>query len=697
MSLIRAERLRSVRRVLGRGLPEIAGRSRQGASRWLERAGVTRPASSGARDSLDVDRLRHEWTGRFFGEEAVDETRLPVAGRLQDAWTEMIVRADRLCDGHFDFLGHRRLSFGQPIDWHLDPIAGRRSPLVHWSRLDPLDASVVGDSKIVWELNRHQWLVHLGEAYRLTGDERYAVVCATRLRAWMRANPPGFGINWTSSLEVALRLVAWCWTIQLFRRADAMSPWLFAELARWIAIHATRVEKYLSYYFSPNTHLTGEALGLFYAGTLFREHDKAAAWRTRGARVLVEEIERQVHPDGVYFEQSTYYQRYTVEIYLHFLILAARNGIAVPPVVAERVQAMLDFLLSVRHPNGSMPQIGDSDGGWILPFELRGSDDLRGVFSTAAAFFLRPDYAWAAGGPTLETFWLLGEDGLTAFDALDPSPPERPPSSVFRDGGYVVMRSGWAPDDHQLLFDVGPLGCSHSGGHGHADLLSVQCAAFGEPYLADAGTGSYTAAPAWRDHFRTTVAHSTVLVDGLGQAVPAGPFGWHARPRAHLRRWVSTAAYDLADADHAAYQTLADPVVHRRRVLYIKPRYWVLVDDLDGKEEHQVDLGFQFARLSVTPEADSWVRARGKGGRGLAVGAWCTTPLERSIAAGALDPIRGWLSPEYDQARPAPLVTYSVVTRLPLRIVSAIVPLADARQSLPSLSELFSCVALLES
>ena len=88
---------------------------------------------------------------------------------------------------------------------------------------------------------------------------------------------------------------------------------------------------------------------------MLQEHRKAARWRALGRRILVEQIDRQVHRDGVYFEQSTYYQRYTVEIYLHFLMLAARNGVAVPRVVAERVQRMLDFLLSVRHPNGSMP------------------------------------------------------------------------------------------------------------------------------------------------------------------------------------------------------------------------------------------------------------------------------------------------------------------------------------------------------
>src|SRR5206468_1128887 len=105
---------------------------------------------------------------------------------------------------------------------------------------------------------------------------------------------------------------------------------LFDEMLGGIRVHASRVEKYLSYYFAQNTHLTGEALALFYAGTVFPELRSARRWRALGARILMEQLERQVLPDGVYFEQSTCYQRYTVETYLHFMILAARNGVAIP-------------------------------------------------------------------------------------------------------------------------------------------------------------------------------------------------------------------------------------------------------------------------------------------------------------------------------------------------------------------------------
>ena len=136
----------------------------------------------------------------------------------------------------------------------------------------------------------------------------------------------------------------------------------------------------------------------------------------------------------------------------------------------------------------------------------------------------------------------------------------------------VVMRDGWGEAAHHLVFDVGPLGCSASGGHGHADLLSIQCAAFGEAFLIDLGTGTY-ADPAWRSFFRSSAAHSTVMVDGESQAVPGGPFDWRQRPRARLNRWLSTASFDFADAEHNAYGRLPDPVRHRRRVT-LGPRSW---------------------------------------------------------------------------------------------------------------------------
>jgi hypothetical protein len=674
---------------------ELAVRGRQEAWKRLERSQGGPPAWPslieclvGSRASLDtaLARTRGAWESeaspRFFEGVASDSTSSLVGDRLP-AWRERVIaQAEALCRGRFDLLGYRELSFGEPIDWQLDPVSGRRSPLVHWSRLDPLDATRAGDSKVVWELNRHQWLAQLGHAYRLTGNERYAGVCARHIDDWMRANPPGLGINWASSLEVAFRLVAWCWVLALFKGSLTFTTELRARMLAAIATHARHVERHLSSYFSPNTHLTGEALGLFYAGVLFPELRRSQRWQALGTRILVDESQRQVLPDGVYFEQSTCYQRYSVEIYLHFLILARRNGLAIPSFVEERVQRMLDFLLAIHRPDGSLPQIGDADGGWLLPLVPRSPDDARGIFSTAAAFFGSPELAWGAAEMAPESLWLLGRSGLSAFTALRPAPPQAA-SRVFAAGGYVVMRSGFDAQAHQLIFDAGPLGCPISGGHGHADLLSVQCSAFGEPFLVDPGTYAYTGDPEWRDFFRGTTTHSTAVVDGEGQAMPSGPFSWRARPEATLRRVSTPGGVLLAEADHAAYGRPHDPVLHRRRVLFVEKRYWVLVDDLEGTAEHRVDVQFQFAPIEVAVEPSLWVRARGRKGHGLLVRTLAAVPLKVGCWKGHLAPPRGWLSSAYGSREPAPLIVCSAVTTLPVRIVSLLLPVHDPATAPP--------------
>jgi len=692
-------------RLSGMGLQELASRGRHEASKWLERLGAARTTgdtvrragmpigtaavtSGPAEDELEralgrtYERFNEEAPGRFFDGAAGTH---PFDGTLVLERRSLLAAAERICRKRFDLLGYRRLFFGDPIDWRLDPVSGRRTRFAHWSRIDLFDPETMGDPKVIWELNRQQWLVTLGQAYRLDGNERYAEMFASSVRDWIAANPVRWGINWASGLEVALRLISWCWALHLFRGSRALTPELFAEMRAGIRSHAAHVERYLSHYTSPNTHLTGEALGLYYAGTQFPEFVEAERWAGTGERILVDQVERQVLHDGVYFEQSTCYQRYTIEIYLHFLVLALRCGRRVPDSVPARICKALDFLLAISLPGGTMPSVGDCDGGSLLPLHRREPNDVRGLFSTAAALFGRPEYAWAAGGLAPETQWLLGPGGAAAFRSIAPAPPAASSHALFGAGGYVVMRSGWEPRDHRIIFDVGPLGPPASAGHAHADLLSVQCAVFGEACVVDPGTFRYAVDPAWRDLFRGTSAHSTVTVDGVGQALPAGPFGWHATPRARLRRFASDDSLVYADAEHTAYSHLPDPVVHRRRVLFLKPRLLVIVDDLGGEATHRVDVRFQFAPLDVG-QRDGWIRATGQNGFGLFLRSFASVSLTTCIAEGNEVSVQGWVSPDYGQRRPAPIMIVTAETRLPLRIFTLLVPTAGDSGQPPEVS-----------
>jgi hypothetical protein len=681
---------RRLHRIAEMSLAELACRSRHEASKWLERFARRRadvdprallegraPGLADPERALRV--LREQAPRRFFAGAEDRAVAAALRARMPDDCHELVAAAARIVvNRRFDLLGYPNLSFGDPIDWHLDPVWTRRSPFVHWGQIDPLDPAQVGDSKIVWELNRHQWMVGLGQAWALTGDDRYGEACLESIDHWLDTNPPGTGINWSSSLEVALRLMSWCWTLLLLRDLPALSGGRLMRILSAIWQHAAHIRRYLSSYFSPNTHLTAEALGLLYAGSIFAEFSDAPHWRGLGARVLIAQSARQISDDGVHFEQSTCYHRYTIEIYLHFLLLADRNGIAIPRQVTESVARMVDVLIAVRRPDGSIPVIGDADGGTLLPLARRASHDSRGVFAVAAVMLRRPDFAWASEGAAPEVPWLLGTRGLETFDAIRPVSPEGAASRMFPSGGYAVMRTAWDRAAHQMIVDTGPLGCPASSGHGHADLLSVQCAIFGEPCLVDAGTYCYTAEPEWRDFFRGTAAHSTIQLDGLSQSEPDGPFRWTRRPCVRLRSWQSTPDVDFLDAESNAFLTLPDPVVHRRRVMFVKPRYWIIVDDLAGRSTHQVELMFQFAPIAVDLGSSGWARARTAKGATLWVAAFASSPVQTALRSGQRRPIRGWVSPDYGQRLPAPMLIYACDTSLPWRAVTVLLPTRGA-------------------
>jgi hypothetical protein len=677
------------------GFMEIAARGMQEASKWLERAGIAGRSSWDANvrfgDSKVNAPTRVPDTARFFEGAVSAATPGLLFARAPASCTRAIAEAEDILRGRFALLGHRDLHFGDPIDWHLDPLSGRRAPFVHWSKLDTLDPTNGGDCKLVWELNRHQWFVRLGQAYRLTGDERYATHFAARLRHWMEVNPPGFGINWASSLEVGLRLIAWCWAMHLFIGSRALDAQLTSLMAGAIATHAAHVERNLSYYFSANTHLTGEALSLFHAGILLQDTRSAPRWRALGSRILSEQIERQVFSDGVYFEQSTCYQRYTLDTYLHFIALSERSHHAIGQQIRDRVGLMLDCLIALRAPDGTMPEIGDADGGRLVPLDNVAPDDFSAVFSTAAALLGREDCAWAAGGLSDETLWLLGARGLAAFDSLTAAPPGDSPSRLFPHGGMVVMADGRSEGANRMLFDVGPLGCHLSGGHGHSDLLSITCSAFGRACLVDPGTFCYTSDSPWRNHFRASFAHSTVTVDGETQARPKGPFSWRERPSARLLQWSSTVDFDFADAEHDAYARFSDAVIHRRRVLFVKPRFWVIVDDLYGTVEHTVEMRYQFAPgYQVSLERTPWVAAHGPAGASLFAAVFCTVPSRAYLREGSLDPIGGWVSPGFGTRLAAPALCYRADGRFPIRMATMLFPTDRITATPPHVAPLMS-------
>jgi glycosyltransferase involved in cell wall biosynthesis len=538
----------------------------------------------------------------FAGFEKPEEVVAQLRSRWPGAEAQIVAEANRIVAGRFDLLGFKDLSFGNPINWQLEPISKKTTPQVHWSELDYLNADIAGDKKITWELNRHQHFLKLGQAYWLTKDEKYAKAFVAQINSWMDQNPPKLGINWASSLEVAFRSISWLWAFHYFQNSAALDSQTFTRAVKFLYLNARHLETYLSTYFSPNTHLTGEALGLFYLGTLLPEFKAADRWREKGQTILVEELQRQVRPDGVYFEQSSYYHRYTTDFYTHLLILARANQKRLTGVVEEKLKGLLDHLMYITRPDGTSPLFGDDDGGRLVNLDRRSANDFRAALSTGAALFGRGDYQFVAGKLAEETLWLLGPAGARMFDEIRAEEPAAQ-SREFPAGGYYVMRDGWHPRANYLLFDCGPHGTDNCG-HAHADALAFELAAAGRPMLLDPGTMTYTGSEEMRDSFRSSSAHNTLLVDGESSSVPAGPFSWASIARCEPRKWISERRFDYVEGRHDGYERLTEPTTHTRSILFLKNDYWLMRDHVSSVGSHKLDLKLHCAPESKLQNSD---------------------------------------------------------------------------------------------
>jgi Heparinase II/III-like protein/Heparinase II/III N-terminus len=502
-----------------------------------------------------------------------------------------VEKAERIIEGKFDLLGYENLDFGSKVDWHYEPIAGKISPRKHWKQFDELDATETGDKKIIWELNRHQHFFTLGIAFQLSGDEKYAAVFVRQLENWIEENPPGMGINWASSLEVAFRAISWIWALNFFKSSTSVTPEVFFKALKFLHLHGQHIEKYLSTYYSPNTHLTGEALGLYYLGTQLPFFKRAEHWRKLGDEILMQELDRQFLPDGVYFEQTTWYQRYTTDFYTHFLLLKSlHEGEKSPEKLTLKLQSALDFMMYITRPDGTTPIIGDDDGGRMLPLANVESNDFRGALAVGAVVFNRADYKFVAEEISEEIVWLLGKQGLEIFqNIIAQKPPKK--SVSFENGGYYILRDGWERSDNYLLIDCGEIG-SLTGGHGHADTLSFDLAVHGKTLLVDSGTYSYHESEKTRQYFRSAEAHNSLMIDGLSSSETGNKFNWKTKADARAKSWISQERFDFFEGAHDGYKNLAAD--YERSFLFLKNDYWIIRDCVKTLGEHEYTLNFHF-------------------------------------------------------------------------------------------------------
>ncbi len=440
---------------------------------------------------------------------------------------ELIALADAIGAHRFPIFA-TELDTGPAIDWRKDYLTQRTSGLQYFRFVPYLDAARVGDHKVIWELNRHQHLIVLARAFDATNNAAYLNEITAQLSSWRAQNPFLRGINWASALEVAFRAFSWLAVLALLgdRLPGVDRDALHADLYR----HGRYLEHNLSVYFSPNTHLLGESLALAALGRVL----DIQRWRELGDNVLRAQRPVQLRSDGGYFEQSTYYHVYALDMYLlHHLLLE-------PDAESEALLTnMSGFLAAVMGPQRRLPLLGDDDGGNL--------------------------------------FWPYGERAQFGRIALERASRvlgrefPAPPSALLAATGLAAVTLG----DLFALVDCGPFGPGGAG-HSHSDTLSLILRFLDQDILIDPGTFTYTADLAARNLFRGSSVHNTVRIDARDQADPVNPFRWENKPAVKLVSWEPR-------DEHAVLTAKCESrgFVHRRE-FHFTPDALVILDRITG-------------------------------------------------------------------------------------------------------------------
>jgi hypothetical protein len=489
-----------------------------------------------------------------------DPAKVAAALRATPFAAEVIRIADQILQHRFPILG-LTIETGPVIDWRRDYLHGVSTGTPYFRRSPYLDFSRAGDHKVVWEINRHQHLPLLAQAFLFTGECKYLDEAFAQLTDWLAANPFLRGINWASALEVAFRALSWAWLWQMAGRE--MPEPLRTRFLTGLYRHGRFLEINLSVYFSPNTHLLGEAVALHALGVLFPTLPHAARWARTGARVVERQIECQVRDDGSHFEQSAYYHVYALDFFLLY------RSLGKPPAAYDkRLLRMAEYLDALIGPGGTLPPIGDDDGGRLFhPYGERLKFG-RATMATSAVVLDRPEWLRAPADLCSQAAWWLGQPALAEHHPV--SAPRI--SRLFSDAGTAVLTSG----DVQIVVKAGAFG-EGSGGHSHSDVLSLTARVGCRDILIDPGTFTYIADPVERDNFRGSAAHNTIRIDRRDQAIPSGPFRWREKPRVEIRKWTTSAGQDYLDATCGYSEFL-----HRRRILFLKPTLLVVLDSIEG-------------------------------------------------------------------------------------------------------------------
>ncbi|MDB2606198.1 heparinase II/III family protein [Zobellia sp.] len=548
------------------------------------------------------------------------------------------------------------LNYQNPINWHYDISNEKQFPKDFSFDIDTRSGKN-GNVKIVWEINRLQYLTHICLKFIQTGELRYLEQFIEIIESWKKANPYLEGVNWYSNIEVNIRIINWvtCWEILNVNNliAQNYSFKLFVETT-WlplIELHAQHAYRYESKYSSSNNHLIAEASGLFIAGCYWSFQD-SPKWIKKGQRILESEIIKQHSENGINKEEASEYIQFITDFFMLALLIGERSGNGFSTKYHETLEKVFLYIHHMMDMSGNVPYYGDDDDGKVLSLNIDVyNDNFKSLLTTGAILFKNPILKRTGNIFDLKNRVLFGYEGEQIYNTLA-TEEVNTETKLYENEGHFLIKKRNGESEIYLHVDIAPLGYLSIAAHGHADALSFFLNIDGKPYIVDPGTYTYHSFPEWRAYFKGTLAHNTIRVDGIDQAINGGPCLWINHYTSKVLEVKDTAKETLLRGSHNGYEKIG--VQHTRTYRFNKLENSITIHDKLNTQDNQIHsyeypLHFHpeivLKQLSVGKFSISHPEKR-------SVVIELDKRLTPSVVKGAENPLLGWFSPSFLQKQP---------------------------------------------
>ncbi len=581
----------------------------------------------------------------------------------EESISEIIRETKAARAGVFRFFSHKEIDAGWPPRWHQHAESNTKWPKTHWNNLPDMGEQ---DVKWLWETGRFTVAYTLARAYLLTGDDAHAETFWQLVESFREENPPNAGAHWMCGQECAFRSLAWCFALFNLLDAPATTIERARMLVEMLAAHAERIEGNIDFaILQKNNHAINEALGLWTIGVMFPFLRSSARWEEKGRDILEGEAARQIYDDGAYIQHSMNYHRLILQSYSWAILLGRMNGREFSSALRERLSLAARFLYQTTDESGRAPNYGSNDGATLFRLDSCEFSDYRPAL--ALAFWASEKRRIYRQGPWDEPIvWMSGEE---IFKRIDP--PARIDLAA-ETGGYYTIRSTetWA------MIRC----CRYLDRPAQSDMLSVDLWWRGANLLADPGTYSYNSAPPWNNGLSLTGAHNTVEIDCLDQMERGPRFTWFHWNRGTVIHCASNDKIKFFEGQQDGYRKKLG-VIHRRAVMLVDEKLWIIIDDLRGEGERHLSSQWLFPKSTLESRLANSFELRSPAGDFTAsffTFADGSIAQELETVCGSTSSTRGWFSDRYFHREPALAVIASDHCTLPARRMTLVLLSQDA-------------------